>query len=221
MSSEKIFILYPGVDTNTFYPANVSDFKNELYLSSRKVLLTVGRLDKRKGHDNVIRALPAIIREIPNIIYLIVGEGDQRKALDVLVKDLNVQDYVKFLGYVSNKDLAKFYNLCDLFIMANRELEDGDTEGFGMVFIEANACGSPVIGGRCGGVIEAIEDNVTGLMVDPYSVDDIESKIIFLMKNESIAKDLGEKGLKRVIDRFKWEENLKTNINIFRERFLN
>lgn len=209
----KIFVLYPGVDTKIFSPKNSEDFKQKLGLNWKKILLTAGRLDIRKGHDMVLKALPGIIREVPSVVYLIIGKGAYQFELQILAKELNVEKYVRFLGYVSDDEMVKYYNLCDVFIMPNRELDGGDTEGFGMVFIEANACGKPTIGGRCGGAVEAIRDNVTGLLVDPCSIKEIEQKSIYLLKNDRVLKNLGEIGRQRAVSEFDWERRVKEDIN--------
>ena len=101
--------------------------------------------------------------------------------------------------------------------MPNRILENGDAEGFGMVFLEANACGKPVIGGRTGGAVEAIEDKKTGFLVDPNSLEDISSKIIYILKNDDIAKSLGEAGKERAALVFDWERSMGNKINLFKK----
>lgn len=220
IDDKKIYVIYPGVDTKMFCSMDRIMAKNELKLTDKRVLLTVGRLDKRKGHDMVLKALPEIMKEIPDIIYLIVGTGRYKPELDRLVKEIGIEGNVRFVGNVPNEGLAKFYNACDLFIMPNRELDDGDTEGFGMVFIEANACGRPVIGGRCGGAVEAIKENETGLLVDPYDIDDIAKKVVYLLKNDEALKQMGEAGRLRALNEFGWEDSVKTNIDKFKEIFL-
>lgn len=218
--SDKIFVLYPGVDTKKFHPHECIDLKNRLNLNQKKILLTIGRLDERKGHDMVLRALPEIIKKIPNIMYLIVGHGKGEPRLNNIIKELKLSEYVKFTGKISDSELVDYYNICDIFIMPNRELEGGDTEGFGMVFLEANACGKVVIGGRCGGAIEAIEDGISGLLVNPYSTEDIASKTISLLKDELITKQMGEAGLKRAVNDFDWEGKVRNNINELKKLFL-
>ncbi len=212
ITDTKIITIYPGVDTKIFFPNENQYIKKKLGLANKKILLTVGRLDKRKGHDYVIRSLPQVIAEIPDTIYVIVGDGDERQPLIDLANKLDVQEYVKFVGAVSNADLPQYYNICDLFIMANRILENGDAEGFGMVFIEANACGKPVIGGRSGGAIEAIEDNVGGIILDSNNIKEISDKVITLFKQGEIRERLGSNGLSRVREKFDWQIKLPADI---------
>ncbi|MBK7081414.1 MAG: glycosyltransferase family 4 protein [Betaproteobacteria bacterium] len=125
-------------------------------IAGKQVILTVGRIVPRKGFDAVIRAMPTILSSVPNAHYLIVGTGHYRAALEALVQECGMHDHISFVGPVADEDLADYYRLCDLFVMPNREMPDGDTEGFGLVFLEANACGKPVIGGIAGGAVEAV-----------------------------------------------------------------
>ena len=114
----------------------------------------------------IVRALPAIRQAVPDVVYLIVGEGSYGDTLRKLVVDLRLEDAVIFTGAVSDAEAVEFYRTCDVYVMPNRATEDGDTEGFGLVFLEAGACGKPVIGGRAGGVPDAITHEVTGLLVE-------------------------------------------------------
>lgn len=217
ISNNRIFVLYPGVDTKYFTPKNVENIVERMGIKNRKIILTVGRLDERKGHDMVLRSLPVLIKEIPEIVYLIVGSGNRELALKKLASALNCDDKVKFVGRILDDEVVNFYNVCNVFVMPNRELEDGDSEGFGMVFLEANSCGKPVVGGRCGGAIEAIEEHLTGVLVDPYDENDIADKIKFLLKNENLANQLGKNGRARVIEKFDWNLSMDYKIQDLRK----
>ena len=133
------------------------------------ILLTVGRLVKRKGHDNVILALPKILEKIPNLLYVIVGDGENKYSLEELVEERKLQKSVYFAGNVTDEELAHWYKQADIFIMPAREI-NGDVEGFGIVFLEAALSRLPVIAGRSGGVSVAVLDNQTGLVVDPENI---------------------------------------------------
>ena len=113
----------------------------------------------RKGQDMVIRALPKLLKRYPDLVYLIVGDGRYRQTLETLVGQAGVGDTVVLTGEVRDVPLQQIYALCDLFVMPSREqLDQCDVEGFGMVYLEANACGKAVIGGRSGGIADAIID---------------------------------------------------------------
>lgn len=207
ISSEKLVVINPGVDTQRFIPTpKVPEIEKKYGLKDKKVLLTVARLVERKGQDMAIKSLPRVIDKVPNLVYLIVGEGTQEAKLKGLVKKLCLEPYVNFVGYVPDNDLPKYYNSCDVFIMSNRETKGTEIiEGFGISFIEANACGKPVIGGRSGGVEDAIIDRMTGILVDPLNTKDIANAILMLLNDEDYAKKLGDSGRLRVSKDFRWE----------------
>lgn len=197
-------IASPGVKEKFFEPFEEKKCKQQLGVEGKKVLYTVGRLDERKGHDLIIRSLPAIIERVPDVVYLIGGKGPHLAKLKSLVEDLHLHDYVKFCGFIEEKDIVAFHHAGDVFVMPNRILPDGDTEGFGIVFIEASAAGKPVIGGRAGGAVDAVLERETGFLVDPYSPDEFVEKAILLLTCPSQADELGKKGKKRAIESFRW-----------------
>ncbi len=215
ISNEKIHIIPHGVDTSRFSPAiGCQGIVDKLGLSNKRVILTVGNLVERKGHDVVLRALPRVLKEVPNAIYLIVGDGKRKQYLKDLVNELDLLKYVIFTGRVPDEGLLEYYNACNLFIMPSREV-GGDIEGFGIVFLEANACTKPVIGGKSGGISDAIEDGVSGILVDPVNVDEISKAIITLLTDDELAKNLGRKGRKRVEDEFDQLALAKKLIQVF------
>jgi len=131
-------------------------------------LLTVARLVERKGIDTVLRALPEIARRHPTLRYAIAGEGPDRARLEALAAQLGVGERVDWLGYVSQEALAPLYASADLFALPSRSIpEQGDIEGFGLVLLEAQAAGTPVIAARSGGMPDAVHDGVTGVLIAP------------------------------------------------------
>jgi len=203
----KIFIFNNGVDLNEWNkrdPNKEKEIEKTHNLKEKKVIITVSNLGERKGHDMVLKALPEVIKVIPNLIYFIVGTGSTRGSLEELVKSLGLDNYVKFLGYTPKKYLPSYYHLSDLFIMPNREV-GSSVEGFGIVFIEANACKKPVIAGRSGGALDAVVDGKTGLLVNPEDRIDIAKALIKLLSNEKLAKQMGEAGYNRVKKELTWD----------------
>ncbi len=192
----QVAVIPNAVDVTDFHPAPKDPQLVEQYgLAGRKVILTLSRLERRKGHDKVIEALPGILRQVPDAHYLIVGQGEERGRLEALAARMDVADRVTFAGGVDQNMLCHFYNLGDLFIMPNRRVTEGAvTEGFGIVFLEAGACGKPVVGGRDGGVPDAVEDGVTGYLVDGNDVLDIETRVVSLLNNPEMAARMGEEG---------------------------
>jgi len=216
---EKIKVLYPAVDLDRYRPLKVPQaYLEKRKLVGRRILLTVGRLIERKGHDRVLQALPRILRSFPNVLYGIVGRGPHERKLREAVARLHLEEHVQFFGKVSEEELVWLYNACELFLMPSREIsEGGHLEGFGIVYLEANACGKPVIGGRSGGVSEAIVDGETGLLVDPNSASEIRDKIIDLLSHPEKAQALGETGLQWVQRTFHWEHYVQRVCQLIRD----
>jgi len=202
---EKTLVVYPCAKEES--KLEIGNLKVEMIkkynLEDKKVLLTVGRLVERKGHDKVIEALPKVLEKMPNIIYLIVGDGPNINNLKSKILNLKLENAVILAGKVSNQDLQDYYALADVFIMPSRDI-DGDVEGFGTVFLEAGRFGKAVIGGRSGGVPEAVIDGETGLLVDPVNTDEIAEAIIKLLTNDELRNKLGQQGKERVEKDFVW-----------------
>ncbi len=181
---ERIVRISPGVDVDHFRPGlPTADLFERLDLPpDTPLILSVGRLSRRKGFDQVIRALPLVMREIPRVYYAIVGIGEDAGYLKRLAKEGGVADRVHFLGHVPMDELPRWYNACTVFAMPNREI-DGDNEGFGMVYLEAGACGKPSLAGIAGGTGDAVRDGVTGLRVDGRSIAEVADGLIALLKS--------------------------------------
>ncbi len=213
---EKIKVVYPGVDTQIFKPlSDENKFRKRFAPNGEKIILSVGRLIERKGFDMVIESLPELIDEFGAVKYILVGDGPDRKRLEVNVKRNGLEGSVIFLNRVSNEELPELYNACDLFVMPNRVGKfAGDTEGFGIVFIEASACGKPVIAGRSGGAIDAVEDNKTGFLVNPESYSELREKMMKLIRNDDAAIEMGRNGLNRCKYSFTWEK-ASERLNVF------
>jgi phosphatidyl-myo-inositol dimannoside synthase len=203
---ERIHVIHPGVNAAEF-PATEDarqTVRQRHGLGEAVTLLTVGRLQRRKGQDMVIKALHLIKERFPKIKYLIVGTGEEQASLQQLAQDYGVREDVVFVGSVPDVDRAAYYAACDLFLMPNRQI-DADIEGFGIVFLEAGAAGKPVIGGRSGGTAEAIQDGVTGVRVDGENVEAISEAVIDLLSDSQKAHAMGERGRQWVEKAFTWE----------------
>lgn len=204
--AERIVIIPPGIDVKAFkYDAKAANALRERSLGAKKVLLSVGRIVERKGADRVIKAMPAILKEVPSAHYVILGDGPHKPTLMQLAKDNGVADHVEFVGEVTDKDMLAYYSACDLFIMPSRYIpEKGDVEGFGIVYIEANCCGKPVIGGNVGGAKDAVIDGKTGLLVDPIDTTAIAKAVIRIFKNPVLGARLGRQGRIRAEKELDW-----------------
>lgn len=205
VESAKIHIVHPGVNSELFNVTAeaVACLKKHHQVEQAQLLLTVGRLQRRKGHDIVIQALPAILQQVANLRYLIVGLGEEQQYLAQMAHEYGVADRVIFAGQVTDEELAAYYAACDVFIMANRQIGP-DIEGFGMVYLEAGAACKPVIGGVSGGTDDAIVDQVTGLRVDGSSVKAVTEAVVTLCTDQETARAMGAAGRRRVEQEFTW-----------------
>jgi phosphatidylinositol alpha-1,6-mannosyltransferase len=198
--------VYPGVDPDRFRPGGDGRDVRERYgLTDKRVILTVARLVDWKGHDLVLRALPRVLAAAPDAHYLIAGDGPYRAELERLVRELGLDAHVTFAGFVPDAGLPACYAAADLFVQPSREAA-GNTaiEGFGITYVEAGACGLPVIGGRTGGTGEAIIEGVTGLRVDPYDAGALAAVILSLLQDPAYARRLGDEGRARAVREFAW-----------------
>jgi phosphatidylinositol alpha-1,6-mannosyltransferase len=154
---------------NTFEPRFAAGPKPDYLtrrhnLHGRRVLLTVSRLaasERCKGHDRVIAALPRILERIPEVIYLVVGDGDDRQRLEELAQTTGVAHVMRFAGHVPHTELPDYFRLADVFVMPSTQ------EGFGIVFLEAAASGLPIIGGNRDGSADALAEGAIGTLIDP------------------------------------------------------
>ncbi len=202
----RMVMIHPTIDTRLFNPQRSNSMVVARHgLKGRRVILTVARLVQRKGVDMVIKAMPRVLVAIPEAVYLIVGGGPYQGKLEKLVEELGLEERVIFVGHVSDEELPLYYCACDVFVLVSRTLTDkGEMEGFGIVYLEAGACGKPVVAGRGGGVEEAVEDGVTGLLVDPLDVGEIAEAIVRILKDKELARRLGENGRKRAMRQPDW-----------------
>lgn len=196
MNPQRITIISPGINLKRFELLAPASLKS---LEANWVVMTAGRLIWRKGQDTVIRALPKIAKRVPNIHYLIVGDGPDVRGLHTLASQMHVASRVTFAGRVSDRDLPAYFYVCNAYVMPTRPSDDGsEVEGFGIVFLEAAAASKPVIAGRAGGVADAVVENVTGFLVDPTDVDAVANAVIRLAEDEALCKRLGANGRERV-----------------------
>jgi len=205
VEGSKIEVVNPGVDFHITHNAErIMQIKEKYNLQNKIVLLQVGRLVKRKGIDKVLEALPKVWEKVPELVYVIVGNGPEIFNIKYLILNIKNKDKIVLIDKASDEEVTAFYGFCDIFIMPAREI-NGDFEGFGIVYLEANLHSKPVIAGDSGGVRDAVVDGVNGLLVNPESTDEITNAIIKLAKDESLRKKLGEQGRERAEKEFGWE----------------
>lgn len=215
LPESKVVLLYPGVDTKRFVPANPDDLVREkLGWTGRKVVLTVGRLQKRKGHDCLIKAIKQIRLSHPNFLYAILGDGEELPHLKKLAESEGVADAVQFIGEVNDENLLNCYQQCDLFVLPNRTI-GRDFEGFGMVLLEAQACGKAVVAGDSGGTAETMRIPETGRVVNCDSPEPLAELVSHLLSDPSLLRQMGNSGREWVCQNFEWETLAKQAATLF------
>jgi len=203
-SEEKIVTVPNGTDPERFKPLDVADLIEVHGLQGRKIVLSVGRLAPRKGFDTVLESLKTVMSEHPEVLYVMVGDGPDRKRLTELVQLYALQDHVYMTGKVDWADLPRWHNVADVFVTPSRNAPPS-VEGFGIVFLEANACGKPVIGARTGGIPDAVVDGETGLLVEADAPDQLASAINSFLSDPVYAARLGRQGRERVETSGTWD----------------
>jgi phosphatidylinositol alpha-1,6-mannosyltransferase len=206
-SQEKLVHLAPGIDTEHFSPARKNPkIRRELGLEDKKVIVSVGRLVHRKGQDFLIDSLPIIAQKVPNVHLLLVGEGPYRAELEKRSKTLGVRDQITFIGRIQNAELPEYICAGDIFAMPSRSRLAGlEVEGLGIVYLEASACGLPVIGGTSGGAPDAVLEGETGFSVDGTSATAIAEAAIRLLGDAQFSAKLGAQGRQWIIEKWRWE----------------
>lgn len=198
--TERILVVNPSIDLSRFDGVHDREAtRQRLGWTGSEVILSVGRLVSRKGHDTVIRALPRVAEVVPGVRYAVVGDGPMRAELEALAAAEGVRQRVEFRGFVPEAELPALYAAADLFAMVSRQIPaSGDVEGFGIVYLEANAAGLAVLAGRSGGVEDAVVDEETGLLVDPEKPEEVAAALGRLLRDPVLRGRLAEQGRQRV-----------------------
>ena len=202
----KLVQIAPGIDVDHFVPTDSSELRAQLGLADKAVIISVGRLVHRKGQDKLISALPAIRATVPNVHLVLVGVGPHQKFLENLVAKLNVADCVTFIGRINYSELPKYICVGDIFAMPSRSRFFGlEVEGLGIVYLEASACGLPVVGGKSGGAPDAVLVGETGVVVDGTNSSEIAEACIDLLNNPELCELMGATGRAWIIEKWRWE----------------
>ncbi len=209
--NKEVVVVNPGPNElflETIANEEIKKIKAQLALEGKKVIITVARLAEAKGYPRLIHVLPVILKKIPNLVWLIIGDGPKKKLILDLIQKKSLQNVVRYLGEIEPKLLPKYYQVADLFVLLSHPDIEAE-EGWGTVFLEAAASGLPVVAGNAGGVSETVENLVTGLMVDASHEEGVVNAVVELLRNEQYAKQMGKKGKERVIKEFAWEKQIK------------
>jgi phosphatidylinositol alpha-1,6-mannosyltransferase len=198
----------PGVDPTAA--------RQKYGLTGEPWLLTVARLEWHKGIDTMIRALPAVRAAHPTARYAVAGAGERRPQLEQLAREMGLGDVVRFLGEVPEKELPALYNAADLYVGASRR-HDLLAEGFGISITEASASGLAVVGGRSGGVPDAVRDGETGILVDPDDPAAVAAGVSSLLSDAELRKKFGAAGRRAVETYYNWDRVARDLIRIDEE----
>ena len=214
-SGSKCEVLHPGVDTSRFeVAAPDTSFRQQMGWSGKRVLLTVGRLQRRKGQDFLIKSMPALLNEFPDLFYAVVGTGECYDELISLVDQHELHDNVCVYPDMDDEALIKCYQQCDIFILPNRTI-DNDIEGFGMVLVEAQVCGKPVIAGDSGGTRETMNIGKTGHIIDCSSTENLLKELSPILRNREIVD--GEVDIADYAkNRFNWDQHVAKAKRLFK-----
>jgi glycosyltransferase involved in cell wall biosynthesis len=191
-----------GVDPSVFHPADRRG--DEPPAAGAPLILFVGRLVEKKGVRHLIEAMPVVRSVVGGARLQIVGDGPERPRLEALVATLDLAACVDFLGAVPNSDLPAYYRRADLFVAPSVMSRDGDTEGLGVVLLEAASSGLPLIGSRIGGIPDIVENEKTGLLVEPGDADGIASAVTRLLSDGGLRHALASNARRAVLERFAW-----------------
>ena len=206
IAAQSMVKIAPGIDTDHFSPQDARELRNELGLTEKKVIVSVGRLVHRKGQDVLIEAMPAIIKDVPEAHILMIGEGPYRSYLENRVRALGIQERVTFIGRIQYADLPRYICAGDLFVMPSRSRLAGlEVEGLGIVYLEASACGLPVIAGDSGGAPDAVIEGQTGLVVDGTSKSEVAAAVVELLLDPDRSRAMGVRGRQWIIQEWRWE----------------
>jgi phosphatidylinositol alpha-1,6-mannosyltransferase len=200
-----VSVLYPGADVERFHPdLETRQIREAFDVQGRPLIVCVSRLVPRKGQDVLIRAMPAVRDRVPDATLLIVGDGPYGPRLRAMAGEAPAGS-VLFAGEVSEEDLPRYYAVGDVFAMPCRTRAAGlEVEGWGNVFVEASACGRPIVVGNSGGARETLVDGETGLLVDGRSVDEVAAAVATLLAEPALAKKMGDAGRARVLRSHTW-----------------
>lgn len=202
-----ISIIPMGVDVRVFKSLRSEDginIRNKFKLNDKKVILFVGRLEEKKGITYLLKAFSQVLQTEPLAHLLIIGQGSQEHELRELSQKMGLEDQITFMGKVSNSKLPLYYSLADVFVAPSIRDKDGDTEGLGVVILEAMACETPVVASRIGGITDIIEDDKNGLLVVPKDIQQLSQAINRLLENRKLTDRLRINARVKIEQIFDW-----------------
>lgn len=216
-TAEQVRVVPLGADPEFFRAGLDTGAMRERYgLGEGRWLLSVARLTRHKGIDTALQALSALRDGYPDLRYVVVGQGEEREALEAEARELGVGDRVRFLIDVPDRDLPALYNLAEIYLGVSRLMEQR-VEGFGISLVEASACAVPVVAGRSGGIPEAVSDGETGLLVEAEQAEAVVSALGRLLDDAALRGRLGRAGRAAVERYYNWDRVVADLVRIGQE----
>lgn len=210
-------VIPPGIDTDKFKPSEMPGVILGRYgiPPAGRVVLAIGRLVERKGFEYLVRAMKPVLSEYPEACLAIGGTGPEGDRLRQMAEDMDIEGAVHLLGKIPDQHLASIYGKAAVFVLPAIVDDAGDTEGLGMVTIEAMSCGVPVIGSDVGGIPDVIADGKNGYLVAEKDVDSLAGKIKSVLSNPAIGRQMGQVGRERAQAIFNWQVNAEQTAKVY------
>jgi len=215
LKKEKFETIPFGVDTEFFRPIKVE--KNKKIFQ----ILSVGYLIERKGFDYLIKAVDDVLKSHNEVKLKIVGSGPLENQIKILISELKLENVVEILSNISDEELLKTYNSSDLFVLPSIVDSQGNTEGLGVVLLEAMACKLPVIASNIGGIPDIVHDGKNGLLVPEKDIVALSKAIKETIENKDLCKNMGFNGYELVKGHFSWEQIAKDYLTIYNAIYRN
>lgn len=210
--AKNIKLIPNGVDMSMFKSTDDKEtFKKNLNIEEKRIIISVSRLTPKNGIDYLIRAFPEILARFSDTRLILLGGGKQEEEIKKLKRELGVQDKITLIDHVPHAEIKKYLSIADVFIRPSLD------EGFGIAFIEAMACGIPVIGTNVGGIPDIIKNNENGIIIEPRNEKQIINSILNLLNNKDLAEKLSAKGHEYVKKQFNWDNIYKKMKSVYEE----
>ena len=215
-TESSIRIIPNGIETGLFRQGTPNEtLRHKLDLEGKKVLISVSRLAEKNGIDTLVEAMPAIRKRQPHALLLLVGDGQQRQALESRVKVLGLKDVVRFVGAVSHDQIPSYLQLADVFVRPSR------SEGLGTALLEAMACGLPVIATPVGGIPDFIKDGRTGLFCQLEDAESVAQAAVRLFDDNTLRNQISTSGLSLVTEHYEWDDVAEAIAQMYEELLTN
>lgn len=185
--------------------ALLEQLRSSLALEGKQIVLTVSRFDDGKGIPQMVRTIAHLLPSHPNLVWLLIGDGKKRDEIIQLIQKYSLHNVVRYLGAIPQSELAPYYYIADVFSLLTHPDSSRKDEGLGIVFLEAAAAGLPIVAGNSGGTAEAVLHTKTGLVVNTYNQEEVSGAIARLLRDKSLASELGSAAKARIASEFQWD----------------